>query len=103
MGDAGGFSRFHWRQVSFKLAPMMARVLLVLLLFGRAAQAFAEGANEIPLVHFTDITRQAGIQFSHNNGATGDKLLPETMGGGVAFFDFDNDGNQDLLFINSTW
>src|SRR5262249_52384276 len=37
----------------------------------------------------------------HFNGAYGDKLLPETMGGGVAFFDFDNDGDQDLLFINS--
>ena len=54
-----------------------------------------------PLVHFTDITRQAGITFSHNNGAYGEKLLPETMGGGVAFLDFDNDGDQDLLFVNS--
>jgi hypothetical protein len=45
----------------------------------------------------------AGINFVHNNGAYGDKLLPETMGGGVAFFDFDDDGAQDLLFINSTW
>jgi hypothetical protein len=52
---------------------------------------------------FTDITREAGVTFVHNNGAYGDKLLPETMGGGVAFFDFDNDGHQDLLFINSTW
>jgi hypothetical protein len=52
---------------------------------------------------FTDITSQAGITFVHNNGAFGDKLLPETMGGGVAFFDFDNDGYQDLLFINSTY
>jgi hypothetical protein len=52
---------------------------------------------------FTDVTREAGISFVHNNGAYGDKLLPETMGGGVAFLDFDNDGFQDLLFINSTW
>jgi hypothetical protein len=52
---------------------------------------------------FTDITREAGITFVHNNGAYGDKLLPETMGGGVAFFDYDNDGHQDLLFINSTY
>src|SRR5439155_18865543 len=41
--------------------------------------------------------------FVHNNGAYGDKLLPETMCGGVAFFDFDNNGQQDLLFINSTY
>jgi len=57
---------------------------------------------EIPEAKFTDITTAAGIQFRHNNGAYGDKLLPETMGGGVAFLDYDNDGRQDLLFINST-
>ena len=60
-------------------------------------------AAEIPLAKFTDITREAGITFTHVNGAYGDKLLPETMGGGVAFFDFDNDGFQDLLFINSCY
>src|SRR5713226_6518936 len=58
---------------------------------------------EIPVAKFTDITAAAGISFVHNNGAYGEKLLPETMGGGVAFFDFDNDGDQDLLFINSNW
>jgi hypothetical protein len=58
--------------------------------------------QEIPLAGFTDITREAGISFVHNNGAYGEKLLPETMGSGVAFFDFDNDGNQDLLLVNST-
>ena len=56
---------------------------------------------EIPTAKFTDITREAGITFIHENGAYGEKLLPETMGGGVAFLDYDNDGNQDLLFINS--
>jgi enediyne biosynthesis protein E4 len=55
----------------------------------------------IPEVRFTDITAQAGIDFLHTNGAYGEKLLPETMGGGVAFFDFNNNGHQDLLFINS--
>lgn len=56
---------------------------------------------EIPSIKFTDVTKEAGILFTHNNGAYGEKLLPETMGGGVAFLDFDNDGHQDLLFINS--
>jgi enediyne biosynthesis protein E4 len=79
------------------------RILFVPLLFaGIAIQASADSASEVPRVQFTDITKASGIRFVHNNGATGDKLLPETMGGGVAFFDFDNDGKQDLLFINSS-
>jgi len=52
-------------------------------------------------VHFTDVTRSSGIDFVHHNGATGEKLLPETMGGGGAFFDFDHDGDPDLICINS--
>lgn len=65
------------------------------------SQTFAE--IKIPEAKFTEITAAAGISFVHNNGAAGDKLLPETMGGGVGFFDYDNDGDQDLLFVNSTF
>jgi enediyne biosynthesis protein E4 len=56
---------------------------------------------EIPSAEFKNITAEAGIHFVHQNGAVGEKLLPETMGGGCAFLDFDNDGDQDLLFVNS--
>jgi enediyne biosynthesis protein E4 len=51
-------------------------------------------------VHFEDVTRAAGIKFTHNNGAFGKKWLPETMGSGVAFLDYDNDGWQDILLVN---
>ena len=52
-------------------------------------------------IQFTDITAQAGIRFVRNSGAFGKKYLPETMGSGVCFIDYDNDGWQDILFVNS--
>ena len=50
--------------------------------------------------HLTDVTASAGIQFQHNSGAYGGKLLPETLGSGCAFLDYDADGWQDILLIN---
>ncbi len=47
-----------------------------------------------------DVTAAAGIQFRHNSGAAGGKLLPETLGAGCAFLDYDRDGWQDILLIN---
>ena len=52
-------------------------------------------------IQFTDVTEQAGIHFKHNTGAFGKKYLPETMGNGACFLDYDNDGWQDILIINS--
>jgi enediyne biosynthesis protein E4 len=49
---------------------------------------------------FSDITRESGIDFTHFNAATDEKLLPETMGSGVAFFDFDGDGFPDIYLVN---
>jgi len=51
-------------------------------------------------VKFTDITRQAGIRFVHNNGAYGQKYLPETMGAGCAFLDYNGDGWLDIFLVN---
>ena len=50
---------------------------------------------------FRDVTTAAGIRFRHNNGAFGKKYLPETLGSGCAFLDYDGDGWQDILLINS--
>jgi hypothetical protein len=53
-----------------------------------------------PGFKFVDVTEQAGIQFQHNSGAYGGKLLPETLGSGCAFLDYDRDGWQDILLVN---
>ena len=52
-------------------------------------------------VRFSDVTASAGIHFRHHSGAFGKKYLPETMGSGVCVIDYDNDGWQDILFVNS--
>src|SRR5438105_3525777 len=51
-------------------------------------------------ITFRDITAQAGIHFTHNNAAFGKKYLPETMGPGCGFIDYDNDGWPDILLVN---
>jgi hypothetical protein len=69
------------------------------------AQPQAPQATEAPRysgpIQFIDVTAQAGIHFKHNSGAFGKKYLPETVGAGCAFIDYDNDGWQDILLINS--
>ena len=57
--------------------------------------------SDMPDIQFADVTDAAGIRFRHVNGASGKKLLPETMGAGVAVIDFDRDGKPDLFFVNS--
>jgi len=73
----------------------MGKLSLVLSLF--LCTAVCADAQKI---QFRDITAQAGIHFVHNNGAFGKKYLPETMGPGCAFIDFDNDGWPDILLVN---
>ena len=51
--------------------------------------------------HFVEVTKSAGIAFTHTNGADGAYHLPETLGAGGAFFDYDNDDNLDLFLVNS--
>ncbi len=73
-----------------------APILVPLLAVGGALAAAAPAG-----VVFTDATQQSGIRFKHTNGAFGKKYLPETMGAGAGFLDFDGDGWQDVLLANS--
>jgi len=54
-----------------------------------------------PAIRFTDVTAQSKLAFTHTNGAFGKKYLPETMGAGAAFLDFDADGWPDVFLVNS--
>jgi hypothetical protein len=104
-----------WFRRSLLAAAAVAAIAVLVVLLGRGGRETAPEqviessapetvvqSAEPPSVRFTDVTAAAGIDFVHYNGAYGDKLLPETMGGGVAFLDFDADGDPDLLFVNSS-
>src|SRR5437660_6519267 len=58
---------------------------------------------QIPSIRFTDVTREVGVNFKQENSATSNKYLIETMGGGVAFLDYDNDGRLDIFFVNGAY
>jgi enediyne biosynthesis protein E4 len=83
----------------------MVKRSLATILFLALAVAFLgkTGIGATPdtsTVQFRDVTQTAGIHFLHNNGAFGKKFLPETMGPGVAFIDYDNDGWPDIFLVN---
>jgi hypothetical protein len=73
-------------------------LIFAVLLFAFCAQRWA--ASSEPRVQFVNVAREAGITFRHENGASKEKLMPETFGSGVAWIDFDNDGLPDVFFAN---
>jgi len=84
-----------------KLRAALAGLMVVLFFVALTGTGAPAPANP-PGVTFRDVTQQAGIQFVHNNGAFGKKFLPETLGPGVAFIDYDNDGWPDIFLVNGT-
>src|SRR5256712_10352058 len=81
---------------------LLVTVLILALAGFLAGQTGIGAAPEMASVQFRDVTQQAGIHFVHNNGAFGKKFLPETVGPGVAFIDYDNDGWPDIFLVNGT-
>src|SRR5215475_2552058 len=78
---------------TFLLLWEFAAAVALVVLFPAACNAQAP-------VRFTDVTQLSGIHFTHHNGAFGAKYLPETLGPGCAFIDYDNDGYPDILLVN---
>src|SRR5260221_7152423 len=80
-----------------------ALALLLVLAVHAVAQSgkAAVSAKDSPHITFTDVTRRLGINWSHTNGATAEKYLIESMGGGAAFLDYDRDGRLDIFLVNS--
>jgi enediyne biosynthesis protein E4 len=94
-----------WASVATNNEDTMRGLTALLAASVLAASAAVGGGNSRgpaanSAVTFRDVTQQAGIRFMHNNGAYGKKFLPETLGPGVAFIDYDNDGWPDVFLAN---
>ena len=93
------------------VAALSAMALLAAWLIPMGATSSPQRATALPpqsssnpspaAVRFSDVTAAAGIDFLHHHGGSGDKQLPETMGSGVVWLDFDRDGAWDIYFVDS--
>ena len=81
------------------LGPNTKVPLLLYLILAVSCTTISSTAEIRP--HFTEQNQQAGIHFKHINGVSKDKYLPETMGAGGLFFDYNNDGHLDIYLVNS--
>lgn len=76
------------------------RSFLLSLAAAAPARVFAEAMKDAGKPAFVDVTQKTGIRFRHAASRTSQKYLPESMGAGVAMFDYNNDGRLDLFFVN---
>lgn len=75
--------------------------LLIALICSQPLALLAQGSKAQP-VAFTEIApKTSGINWAHSNAISAERYLPETVGAGCAFFDYDNDGWMDIYFVNS--
>ena len=86
----------YWHLSLGANTKFLLRITLILTVSGPLLLSAAETR-----IHFTEQTQQAGIHFKHISGASQHKYLPETMGAGGLFFDYNNDGHLDIYLVNS--
>lgn len=82
-------------------APISVLLIFWALPFAWAQSLAASQLDSKSQVLFTDVTEKMGIHWRHVNGATPEKYLIETMGGGAAFLDYNRDGRLDIFLVNS--
>lgn len=78
----------------------LANPAATLLLIAVSAAQESVKVDSAPAAKFSDITDRAGVKFRYLASHTAEKYLPETMGAGVALFDYDNDGRLDVFLVN---
>src|SRR5436190_6968330 len=88
---------FFFRQPAKKLFPLLALCLFL----PQVASSYGQQGGASAAVTFTDVTKQAGITWVHDNAISPERFLPETVGAGCVFFDYDNDGWMDIYLVNS--
>jgi enediyne biosynthesis protein E4 len=92
------------RSARFSAAVTLAVLILAALTVSRAPReprSRTQSPGSSRGVSLTDVTAAAGIRFRHTNGSSGRLYLPEVMGSGCAFLDYDGDGWQDIFLVNS--
>jgi hypothetical protein len=83
------------------LVPLAIAALLIGVVFSRLFP-FSSNVPVAPAAKFTDVTRESGLDYTHDNGVQFGRNTPTTLPGAVAFLDYDNDGHPDLFFTSGT-